>query len=47
MPKPIPCRPLPLILRIPRAVVFGLLFIVGVAVLFAVAPWFEITGGGK
>jgi hypothetical protein len=47
MPKTIPCRPLPLILRIPRAVLLALLFIAGVVLLFAVAPWFEITGGGK
>ena len=45
MPKPIPCRPL--WWRIPRAVLLALLFIVGVIVLFAVAPWYEITGGGK
>lgn len=47
MPKPIPCRPLPLILRIPRAVVWALLFILGVALLFSIAPIMEITGGGK
>lgn len=47
MPKPIPCRPLPLILRIPRAVALALLFIAGVVLLFAIAPIFEITGGGK
>ena len=47
MPKPIPCRPLPLILRIPRAAVVALLLIGGVVVIFTVAPWFEITGGGK
>ena len=43
--KPIPCRPLPLILRIPRAVAIALLLIAGVAFLFATALWH--SGGGK
>ena len=42
MTKPIQCRPL--WWRIPRAVVLALLFIVGVVVLFAVAPILEIWG---
>lgn len=45
MLKPIPCRPL--WWRIPRAVVIAMALIAGFALLFAVAPWFEITGGGK
>jgi hypothetical protein len=45
MPKPIPCRPLPLILRIPRKVGIALLLIAGVAFLFATSLWH--TGGGQ
>lgn len=47
MPKPIPCRPLPLWVRMPRAIVVGLVLIVGFSVFFAVASLYEITGGGK
>ena len=45
MPKTIPCRPL--WWRIPRAVVIALGLIAAVVVIFSIAPWYEITGGGK
>lgn len=37
----------PMWLRIPRAVLIALGFILAVAVLFTIAPIFEITGGGQ
>lgn len=40
----VPCRSLPLWLRVPRAVGVAMLLIVCVAVVFAVCPWFELVG---
>ena len=40
----VPCRPLPIWLRVPRAVGAALLLIACVVVLFVVAPWFELGG---
>ena len=37
----------PLWLRIPRAVVLGIGFVLAVLILFVVAPMLELTGGGK
>lgn len=45
MPTITPSRPL--WLRIPRAVILGIGFILAVLILFVVAPLLEITGGGK
>lgn len=40
----VPCRSLPLWLRVPRAVGVAMLLIVCVAVVFVVCPFFEIWG---
>lgn len=45
MPKPIPCRPLPMILRIPRAAGWLLLLVLAVVALFATALWH--SGGSQ
>jgi hypothetical protein len=42
----IPCRPLPLWLRIPKAIAGTVVLVVAVILFFTVCPWFEI-GSGK
>ena len=42
----IPCRPLPLWLRIPKAIISAVVLVFAVILFFTVCPWFEI-GGNK
>lgn len=42
--RAVQCRPLPIWLRVPRAVGAALLLIVCVVVVFALCPWFELGG---